>query len=290
MGAIILNWHDTDSTVKCVESVLAAPEIQMVFVVDNESDGKLAAKVSDFDDHRVQLIEVSENRGFSAGINVGLRMFLDTSLLFALVINNDAILESDSLTAMVASAKCMRGYGIVGPIIRNPDGTVQSRGECLSPWTLGNHPAREGESIDYLTWACVLIPRITLEIIGLLDERYFMYWEDVEYGERVRKLGGDLIVAEDGYVIHSVSSSHGRAGSRIQVYSALGLALFGRSQGCRGFVVSRIRLVGRCIRSIVELRPNSLVAIISGWNLAMHRESPVYPLVNRFLNLERKHA
>lgn len=72
-SAVVLNWHDTEQTLDCVRSLLAEPLVDHVFAVDNDADGDLGRALSRLSTDKITLIESVENRGYSAGVNLGLR-------------------------------------------------------------------------------------------------------------------------------------------------------------------------------------------------------------------------
>jgi GT2 family glycosyltransferase len=116
--------------------------------------------------------------------------------------------------------------GAVAPRIVDPEGKTLSTGGTFTRWTMGGSDLASGRQPDYLTWASVVIRREVLQTVGLLDERFFMYWEDVDFGLRLRAEGWGLTVDSSVVVEHAIGSSHGRAGALIQEYATYGLVRF----------------------------------------------------------------
>ena len=259
--AVVLNWRDATSTRRCVESLLGEPGIDAIVVVDNESTGELR----DVQHERVHLSEQSENLGFSRGVNVGLRLALQAGAGAVLVINNDAEVRAGSVDLLVGQwQRGGRRVGMLAPIVLNPDGTEQSTGGFFRAWDASTRDLG-ARRVNYLTWACVLVPRATLEVVGLLDEDFFMYWEDVDYGLRVTDASLDLIVVQDAAVVHAKSASHGRAGNAIERYSARGLTLLCRKRGgLARFVGLPYRLGGRLL-SRMPRGGAAVAAVFEGW-------------------------
>ncbi|MGK2876973.1 MAG: glycosyltransferase family 2 protein [Solirubrobacterales bacterium] len=275
ISAVILNWKDAEQTLACVESVLQDAGVASAIVVDNESDGELSAKLSLLDQQRISLIAVPDNRGFSGGVNVGLREFVKEGGDYALVINNDALLEVGALDRMIDSMESDRSLSMVGPKILNPDGSVQSMGGRMNNLTLNIDDTAFPGRIDFLTWACVLVRRETLQTVGLLDERFFMYWEDVDFGRRVRDANGRLAVVPDALVRHNISSSHSEAGIRVLAYSAYGLSALGSKY--RAWLAGALwRGVARVIKQVVRRRRRAATSIALGWIRGLRAESPAY--------------
>ncbi|WP_166792662.1 glycosyltransferase family 2 protein [Cryobacterium algoricola] len=208
MSAITLNWRDTKRTTACVLSLLSEPEIHHVIVSDNESDGSLRASLGPLlDDGRISIIESEKNLGFAAGINPALLAVLDSEAEFVFVVNNDAVVEPGAIKALVHRMKLDDSLGICGPKILNPDGSVQTLGAQVSPIRASVRQIGLTGQPDYLTWAAVLMRTDAIRSVGLLDERFFMYWEDVEYCLRARDLGWGICVCESASVVHELSAS-----------------------------------------------------------------------------------
>ncbi|WP_083868016.1 glycosyltransferase family 2 protein [Microbacterium sp. B24] len=256
--AVVLNWKDPESTLVCVSSLLAEPAIERVVVVDNESDGSLGAIQSD----RVLVVEHAENLGFSRGVNSGIRAALDAGADWVLAINNDAVLQPGTSNALGRAMSANPRAGIVGPRVLNPDGSPQSTGGQFRALSAGTRD-KGATHVDYFTWACVLVPRSTFELVGLLSEDFFMYWEDVEFGLRVKDAGLALVAAPDVTVVHELSKSHGKAGVRIDRYSAHGLTLLCLT---RGGTARAVGLPYRLARRILGRigRPERLRAVLMG--------------------------
>jgi GT2 family glycosyltransferase len=270
--AVVLNWRDAASTARCVASLLAEDGVSRVVVVDNESTGELRGLAED----RVTLLEQRRNLGFSAGVNVGLRHALETDLSAALVINNDATVQPGAVSALIDA---WRAYGddagLLAPLIVNSDGSTQSTGGHLRRADAATNDQAPEDRINYLTWACVLVPRSTLVRVGLLDEAFFMYWEDVDYGLRVLDHGLRLIHVPQAVVVHERSKSHSKAGSAvISNYSAHGLVVLGRKR--RGWLLAvgvPYRLLLRVARRLASRDATAAGEVVrgalSGWRVAL---------------------
>lgn len=224
--SVILNWRDPRNTQKCVELLAQNPQISKIILVHNESNVDVSLPLN-LPVHLPEVIEihVEENRGFSAGVNEGLRFALKIDNSPILLINNDAYLTLGSLEKLLNALE-QKNTSIAAPTIRNPDLSLQSSGVSINQKSLSTDETCDLNP-DFLTFACVLINSSTFEKVGLLDEAFFMYWEDVDFGLRVKAAGLDLVVVPEATAIHAVSSSRKIAGSRVDLYSAFGLGAFG---------------------------------------------------------------
>lgn len=263
LAAVTLNWHDTESTLRCVASLLAQDTSLHVYVVDNESDGGLASAVDRSFGSAVTVIEVAENRGFAGGINLGLRRALDEGAWAILAINNDAFAEPNAVGLMAQQLFDAR-TGVVGPRILNSDGSLQSTGCKLKAWGARTEESGPHGRVDFFTWACVLLRSEMLDQIGLLDESFFMYWEDADFGLRVRNAGWELSLASQAHVIHELSASHERAGVRIGFYSTLGLQRMAQIHGGAWKWWVPYRVLGRFFNAIRQGRIDYARAVLGG--------------------------
>ena len=259
--AVVLNWRDPKSTRDCVDSLLQDEAIRVIHVVDNESSGELREIASE----RVLVHEQAKNLGFSRGVNVGLRESLKDNADAVLVINNDAVLAQGAIVQLLQTLSADDSIGLVAPVVINPDGSPQSTGGRFRAHTASTTDRAGPSETNYLTWACVLIPRNTLARVGLLDEAFFMYWEDVDYGLRVTDEGLGLKVVDSATVVHAKSASHSRAGSAIDTYSAHGLVVLARKRrGVLLFVGMPLRIIARLFRRLAGRRFDGARAVIRG--------------------------
>jgi GT2 family glycosyltransferase len=239
-----------------------------VVVVDNESDGSLRKALSPLLSRgNLHLIEQDENLGFSAGMNCGLEYALTLAPSLPIVaINNDAhFAGANSLFELVSGLKAIDEPAIVAPRIVLPDGTASSTGGQLRFGTMKTSDlAADGVDLDFLTWACIAVSPEVFMRIGLLSERFFMYWEDVEFGVRARRAAIPMRVIPVAEVVHSVSASHAKAGAKIEMYSALGMVSFARSVGPRAFPGLIIRASGRIVRTLFAKDVRALRAVLQG--------------------------
>lgn len=168
-----------------------------VIIVDNlsQDDSLLTAKNHKIKPHTYQM---GTNAGFSVAVNRGIKAAKGEYLL---LLNPDTILVKDCLSRLLAFAKDTSPLGAVAPRLLNPDGKPQ--GSVFRFPTIGNAirknffncqncfgkylPDNRIQKIDVAVMAALLIPRSTIDIVGVLDEKHFMYYEDVDYCRRLRK-------------------------------------------------------------------------------------------------------
>lgn len=274
-GAVVLNWRDYGRTTRCVSELVKSSLLSDIVVVDSESAGTLATLLPP--DPRIRLIEHSYNVGFAAGVNSGIRVLMKNSdVRSILVINNDAILPVDSLRALITALDEDQSLAMVGPRNFSPSGKVLSNGGVFNWWTWGADEMGENLEPDFLTWACVLIPVSTFRNIGLLDERYFMYYEDADFAIRLRRASMRFAVVRTARVIHEIGSSHCHAGKRIEAYAAASFRHFIQVYGGNRRWTGLTRLYLKVMIAILKCDFSTAQYIIAGWRLGRCAPDPIY--------------
>ena len=215
----MLHWNNEVATRRLLESLahLAAPA-HRVYVVDNGStDGSTDRLEPDFPG--ATWIRNGANLGFSGGCNVGMRRALADGADYVLLLNNDCIVSDPNfLAAMVAAAGRDPRIGLVGcKMMRWPDtARIWSTGGHISGWRqsyIGDGEIDRGQYARsaprrFISGAVMLIPRRTIERVGLLPEEYFFGHEDWEYSVRVHQAGLVLWYEASATVQHESSHSH----------------------------------------------------------------------------------
>ena len=215
---IVLNWNGWRDTVECLTSLekLNYRNFQVV-VIDNGStdDSVLRIRLAF---PGVSIIEAKKNLGFAGGCNLGIRHALEEGAEYVWLLNNDTTVDPDALVALVQKAEADPQVGAVGSAIYSavdPDRLLAWGGGRVNFWLgrsrhfLSSVPDSE---IQFLTGASLLLTRSVLESVGLLDEGFFMYWEDADYCFRLRRASWKLAAAGDSKVWHKEQGSSERKG------------------------------------------------------------------------------
>lgn len=274
VNVVVLTWRETDLTVRCVDSVMDSPLVKRVYVVDNEASGAIRRALDGRS--RVAVAELPENTGFAHGVNHGLRWALSESDDYVLVLNNDSTIDAESLALLSAALDDNPELGMVGPSSWLPSGELLSIGGTISRLTWSIDERSTGSKPDFLTWACVLLRASTLEVAGMLDERFFMYWEDVDFGLRLRDLGIDFAVVPAARLTHKVSASHSNAGSRILAYSAASFRYFLTKHGGITTPTGLIRLHLKHLKTLLSGDLVGARYVRAGWRIGRSPDDPAY--------------
>jgi N-acetylglucosaminyl-diphospho-decaprenol L-rhamnosyltransferase len=221
LDIIIVSFNARGDLERCLHSLRAAPPAMhhRVIVVDNAStDGSVEAVRAGWPG--VHVIELPRNAGFAAANNAGIRAGNGDLLL---LLNSDTIVPPGAIDTL--AARLLRDPSIVaaGPRLVDGEGRAEwSFGHMLTPRNEAQRlvlaalharglPAVSGyidratrrESYpDWVTGACLLVRRDAAEAAGLLDERFFMYEEDVDFCASLRAQGGRILFTPDAEVVH----------------------------------------------------------------------------------------
>jgi len=211
VAIVILNWNRPEDTAACLRSLEAQTYRNwQVIVVDNGStDDSVPRLRADFP--AVQIVVNERNLGFAGGCNVGVRRALDGAAEWVLLLNNDTVLDSRCLSELLDPR--LSQYGILAPMIHHYDAPQRlwSAGARRGPGLPDNLREQDirGDviSVDYVTGCAMLVRRTIFESVGLLDERFFMYYEDSEFCARARRAGHLIAVVPRARVWHKVGLS-----------------------------------------------------------------------------------
>ena len=255
VAIILLNWHGWRDTLACLASLekLDYPNYQIV-VVDNGSTDDSVERIHEAYP-QLTLLETGKNLGFAGGNNVGIRYALERGVDYVWLLNNDTIVEANTLSALVATAEANPRIGAVGSVLYYMD-----RPEKVQAWGGGRVSLWSGRSwhltspgrLDYLTGASLLLRWEALEHVGLLDEGFFMYWEDTDYGFRLRKAGFRLEVAEDSRIWHKESATLGKVSLQGDAYYSTSALRFFRRHALIPTVSNTIGFGGRFLRRLLR--------------------------------------
>ncbi len=218
LSIIIVSFNTRDLLEKCLDSVAVGPVKAEIFVIDNAStDGSVEMIRKKFP--KVRLIKNKENTGFARAINQGLREAKGENIL---LLNSDTQVKKNALKELLDFEKAS-GPAIIGAKMLNKDGTVQAsvfylptlRRAILEYW-LGKKgyfskysPVGNGaQRVEAVSGGVMLIPRTIIEKIGILDEKYFMYFEDLDYCRRATRAGFAIYYLPKAEIIHE----HGASG------------------------------------------------------------------------------
>ena len=213
LGIVVLNYNSLQETVQCISSIEAASDNinYKIYLVDNCSvDDSYEKLLSIYSDNgKISMMRAAENRGFSAGNNVGFKKAVEDGCQFVLSTNADVIFKKDSIRIMTETMFEDENCGVVGPKVYCEDGTIQNcnkgiltartlllrkRGFRIFDW-FGAEKKYSYRKYKYdkritlsgmVSGCCFLIRAELLREIGYLDESVFLYHEEDILGAKIR--------------------------------------------------------------------------------------------------------
>jgi GT2 family glycosyltransferase len=231
VSIIVLNWNGCDDTLECLESLRSLDYASYnVIVVDNGSqDGSVGAIARRFPE--VEVIETGENLGYAGGNNVGIKHALNGDAEFILLLNNDTIVDPRFVSHLVSTALDHTDAAFFSPKIyfySDPRKIWFAGGIWVEATARFVHTGYGLEDtndqfnavtdIDYACGCAVLGRTSAIRQIGLLDERFFLIYEDVDWCYRARAAGFRSIFVPQAVLWHKVSRSFGGSASPIISY------------------------------------------------------------------------
>lgn len=218
---IILNWNGEEDTLQCLRSLqeMDYPRYHAL-VVDNASeDGSPEAIRAAFP--AVELLVNPRNLGFAAGNNEGIRHALQRGADYVFLLNNDTLVERTVLAELVRACQADPQVGLASPKVCYLDRprviyyAGARRGWLpLLPRLIGTGEEDHGQypqvqEVDYVWGQAMFIRRGALERVGLLDPRFFMYYEDIDYCLRAKQAGYKIVCVPAAAVWHKVAAGTG---------------------------------------------------------------------------------
>jgi len=225
---VVLNWNGLADTMECLRSLsLLRYQNKRVVVVDNGSKEQEATMI-ETTLPEVTVIRNHENLGYVGGNNVGIRYALTQGADYVWLLNNDTTVAADCLTELIAAGEQHHRVGLLSPLIYGyaPPHEIQFAGSVLDrrleeQCTLTSPKATEAANRfgPILVWGtALLLKRQVADVIGLLDERYFAYHEDIDYGLRAVAAGFEALVVPEASLYHKSGRSLGSEYSPVKEY------------------------------------------------------------------------
>ncbi len=234
VSIVVLNWNGWNDTLECLASLrhLEYSNYRIIVVDNGSTDDSVSQLRNAYPD--VELLETGRNLGFSGGCNVGIVRAVEQGAEYIWLLNNDTTVHPGALTSLVDTAMSDARIGATGSAIysaHRPHQLDAWGGGRINFW-LGRsrheiRPVRD-EAIDFLTGASILISTTVIQRLGLLDEGFFMYWEDADYCFRLRRASFRIAVAGDSRIWHKGSASVGKASPQMDTYFNASAARFFR--------------------------------------------------------------
>lgn len=285
VAIVTINFNTTEDTkafLRSVKRVKTTGFILETIVVDNGSKEIFTLNKDEKDE--VVLIRSERNTGFTGGNNIGIKEALKRDADYILMVNNDTTMDQNLINNLLEVLESDEKIGVTTPKIYFAKGhefhkdryTEKELGKVF--WYAGGYTdwanvksMHRGvdevdhgqydkvEPITFATGCCMLFKREVLEKVGLLDDRYFLYYEDADLNERITRAGYKIYYVPSAVLIHINAASTGGAGNPLQDY------FITRNQMIFGMTYApfrtKIALVRQSLRLLINGRPNQKKAI-----------------------------
>lgn len=228
---IVLNWNGKDNTIECLTSLakLDYPNIETIVVDNDSSDDSVPHISNSFPD--IKLIQSGDNLGYAGGNNVGIEWALKNDSDYILILNNDTIVAPDLIDILLQSATTLPQGSILGAQIfyqASPDKIWFAGGrwdsDTLSFQHIGQNQSsadtdfNEITKVDYITGCALFSSSATFHKVGLLDENFYLTFEETDWCYRAKKLDYDCYMVPQAKLWHKVASSFGGRQTPIYEY------------------------------------------------------------------------
>lgn len=225
LSIIIVSWNVRELLRKCLWSIYqdeqSSPDALETIVVDNASaDGSGNMVRANFP--QVKVLENRENVGFTAGNN---QAIIRSQGRYVMLLNPDTEVLGDALTTLMDFMDAHPAVGIVAPKLLNSDGTAQSSrrrfptlataflestalqqswpdNRVLRAYYMQDQNEDEAHEVDWSVGACLMVRREVIEQVGLLDEGFFMYSEEMDWCYRIKQAGWRIVYLPAAEVMH----------------------------------------------------------------------------------------
>ncbi|MGB4762515.1 MAG: glycosyltransferase family 2 protein [Candidatus Saccharimonas sp.] len=222
VAIVVLNWNGADDAIACIDSLLKQSTLQPdIFLVDNNSEQKSIDRLEGYikanPNYPLTLIKNTVNSGYTGGNNLGFTVALKDSYDFIGTLNPDATADTDWVERIVEELQANPSAGVATGILAREDGThIDTTGEQYSTWGIPGPRGRdssleevpsESEYIFASTGGGFIARAELLRDIGLFDEKFFMYFEDVDFCFRAQLAGYKVRYTPKAIAYHKLSTS-----------------------------------------------------------------------------------
>lgn len=273
IAIILVNYNGYEDTKECIWSLQKQTYRDFkIIVVDNFSTDNSYNKLNKLkEEFEFILLKAKENNGFAAGNNIGIEYAKKMNADYIWLLNNDTLVNSDTLTNLVKGFQLSSRCGItIGKIyyeskrdiIWYAGGNVNKHTSRTEHWRYNEKDTGNIEFpkvINFTTGCCMLISMELINTIGDLDETFFLYEEDLEYSLRTTRAGYQMLYIPDSIIYHKVSSSTSKKSGLIQYYAVRNKFSIIKTQfhsinKLTAYVYSTFQILYRCIKGELNIK------------------------------------
>jgi len=230
VGIIILNWNSFEDAFECINSLLKSSykEFQILIVDNASTDDSLNQLMHNF--RNIQYLKNSQNLGYTGGNNSGIKYFLEhDDIDYIWILNPDTLVKEDTLEKIVNIAKSTP-KSILSPKILYYDqpNLIWFSNSKLNSFTgiaehvefnIVNNPNENGMTeCEWLPGTATIYPKNVFQEIGLFDDNYFLFYDDVDFCVRAKNKGYQILLIQGAVIFHKVGRSIGRGNPVSEYY------------------------------------------------------------------------
>jgi len=288
IAIVVVSYNTKDLLRDCLSSVVKSnlKVAYAVCVVDNSStDG--SAEMVRVEFPQVELITLSSNVGYSKANNIGLRWFgfnqdapitEDNLPRYALLLNPDTVVPKDAFAEMVAFMDAHPNSGVAGPCVRRPDGSLDKackrtfptptvslyrmlglgklfpNSHAFNSYNLEYLPDSAVAQVDSVVGAYMQLRTEAIEEVGLLDEAFFMYGEDLDWAKRIKDAGWEVWYNGESEIMHvkeAASSQSSKA--RIDFYEAMWIFYNKHYRATTSWMLDKLIMLGIIVKGGLDV-------------------------------------
>lgn len=237
VGVIVLCYNGVDLTLECLSSIYKQhyPNLDVMVIDNGSQDG--TADIVRTAYPQVQVKNTGENLGYAGGNNIGMQIALEHGAEYLFLLNNDTRVYPDCISALVKAISAHSRVGIVGPMVYTWDrGRIISSAGGYIDWRQADaantgagevdrarYPAR---LVDYINGCGLMVRRSAIERAGMLDQKYYMYYEETDWCQRVRRAGYEVRFIPEARMRHKAPIHSGELGPTTIYYQTRNRLLF----------------------------------------------------------------
>jgi GT2 family glycosyltransferase len=216
--AVILNYNGRETIKMCLDSIFQSdyPNLEVVVIDNNSTDGSLELAKNLFS--KFYFIKNETNLGFAAGNNLGIKFALEKMADYVFLLNNDAKIEKNTLSELIKEAEKRENIGIASPLIINGNtNKVWFSGgkvKWLSMKAVHNFEIKSKEPYEseYVSGCAMIVKKEVFREVGMLDEEFFLYYEDADFCLRAKRKGFNSLVVPEAIAYHFEKSELDKSG------------------------------------------------------------------------------
>lgn len=224
---IILNYNGWKDTIECLNSLSCIQEDCKIVLIDNKSTDDSIDKLEKWIQNQKELssnlifIKSSENNGYAAGNNIGIKYVeSQEDAQFIWILNNDTLIQEDTFKNLINCYKNLENENIalLGSKILNEDFSIQSIGYLNSKYTEDEIKSKSSIEVEHISGCSIFFRADKIKEIGYIPEEYFLYYEETDWMKHIKQKGFKIFTCLSSQLIHKHAKSTGGIYSPFVIY------------------------------------------------------------------------